>query len=76
LVPDVYSASDRSKYGAHDSLVVKALCCKPEGRRFETRWGEWIFFNLANPPGRTRPYGLFSLWQKWLPEAEKYIYGE
>jgi hypothetical protein len=24
------------------TLVVKALCCKPEGRRFETGWGEWI----------------------------------
>jgi hypothetical protein len=25
--------------------VVKALCYKPEGRGFETRWGEWIFSN-------------------------------
>jgi hypothetical protein len=25
------------------SVVVKALCCKQEGRGFETRWGEWIF---------------------------------
>jgi hypothetical protein len=25
------------------SVVVKALCYKPEGRGFETRWGEWIF---------------------------------
>jgi hypothetical protein len=24
-------------------IVVKALCCKPEGRGFETRWGEWIY---------------------------------
>jgi hypothetical protein len=24
------------------SVVVKALCYKPEGRRFETRWGELI----------------------------------
>jgi hypothetical protein len=23
-------------------VVVKALCNKPEGRGYETRWGEWI----------------------------------
>jgi hypothetical protein len=23
--------------GAHSSVVVKALCCKPEGRRFKSR---------------------------------------
>jgi hypothetical protein len=26
----------------HGSIVVKALCYKPEGRGFETRWGEWF----------------------------------
>jgi hypothetical protein len=30
-------------YGARGSLVVKALSYRPEGRGFETRWGEWIF---------------------------------
>jgi hypothetical protein len=30
-------------FATHSSVVVKALCSKPEGRRFETRWGEWIF---------------------------------
>jgi hypothetical protein len=24
------------------SFVVRALCYKPEGRGFETRWGEWM----------------------------------
>jgi hypothetical protein len=24
------------------TLLVKTLCCKPEGRGFETVWGEWI----------------------------------
>jgi hypothetical protein len=38
--------------GAHGSVVIKALCYKPEGRRFDTRWGE--FLNLPNPSGRTR----------------------
>jgi hypothetical protein len=32
------------------SVVVKALCCKPEGRGFEIRWGEWICsINLILP---------------------------
>jgi hypothetical protein len=24
-------------------LLVEALCYKPEGRGFESRWGHWIF---------------------------------
>jgi hypothetical protein len=24
------------------------------------QWGEYIFFNLRNPSGRTRPWGLLS----------------
>jgi hypothetical protein len=39
--------------------VVKALCCKPEDRGFQTRWSEWFFFNLPNPSGRTYP-GVYS----------------
>jgi hypothetical protein len=46
----------RGRWGTRGSLVVKALGCKPEGRRFETRWGE--MFNLPNPSGRTRPWGF------------------
>jgi hypothetical protein len=41
------------------SVVVKALCYKPEGRRFEIRWGE--FLNLPNLSGLSRPWGLLSL---------------
>jgi hypothetical protein len=44
---------------AHGSVVVKALCYKPDGRGFDTRWGD--FLNLPNPSGRTRPWGLLSL---------------
>jgi hypothetical protein len=51
----------QSLYGTRGSVVVKALCCKPEGRGFETRLGECISFNLPNPSGRTRPWGLLSL---------------
>jgi hypothetical protein len=40
---------------ARCSVVVKALCYKPEGRGVETR-GEHIFFNLPNPSGLTRPW--------------------
>jgi hypothetical protein len=47
--------------GAWGSVVAKALCYKPEGRWFQTRWGECIFFNVHNPSGLTRPWGLLSL---------------
>jgi hypothetical protein len=49
------------------SVVVKALCYKPEGRGFDTRWGN--FLNLPNPSGRTSRWGLLSLWHKWVPET-------
>jgi hypothetical protein len=42
--------------GARGSVVVKALCYKPEGRGFYTRWGKYL--NLPNLSGRTRPWGL------------------
>jgi hypothetical protein len=45
--------------GARGSAVFKALCCKPEGRGFETRLEE--FLNVSNPSGRSRPWGLLSL---------------
>jgi hypothetical protein len=38
--------------------VVKALGYKPEGRVFETQWGEML--NLPNTSDRTRPWGLLS----------------
>jgi hypothetical protein len=44
---------------ARGSVVVKALCYKPEGRGFDFRWSE--FLNLPNSSGRTRPWGLLSL---------------
>jgi hypothetical protein len=30
--------------GARGSVVVKALCCKPEGRGFDTRQGDFLKF--------------------------------
>jgi hypothetical protein len=44
--------------GACGSVVAKALCYKPEGRGFDTQWGE--FLNLPNPSSRIRPWGLLS----------------
>jgi hypothetical protein len=62
------SPSTAIMYGT-GSLMVKALGCKPGGPGFETRWGEIL--NLPNPSCRTRPWGLFNLWQKWVPETLK-----
>jgi hypothetical protein len=31
------------------------------------------FFILPNPSGRTRSWGLLSLWQKWVPEQKKFL---
>jgi hypothetical protein len=33
-----------------------------------------FFFNLPNPSGRTRPWGLLSLYQRWVPGAEKWCF--
>jgi hypothetical protein len=49
--------------------VIKAQCKTPEGRGFDSGWGE--FLNLPNPSGRTSSWGLLSLYQKWVPEALK-----
>jgi hypothetical protein len=57
------------KWGAHGSLVVKALGYKPEGGGFETWWSEVL--NLHNPSCHTRPWGLLSLEQKWALETLK-----
>jgi hypothetical protein len=49
----------RLHVGARGSVVVKALCYKPEGRGFDSRGGK--FLNLPNLSGRIRPWGLLSL---------------
>jgi hypothetical protein len=54
-----FVAANIWRAGARCSIVVKVLCYKPEGRWFDTRWGE--FLNLPNPSGRTRLWGLLSL---------------
>jgi hypothetical protein len=37
-----FSTCSHHVSGARGSVVVKTLCYKPEGRGFETRWGEWF----------------------------------
>jgi hypothetical protein len=46
-------------FGARAGVVVKAVCYKPEGRGFDTEWGE--FLNLSNTSGRIGPLGSLSL---------------
>jgi hypothetical protein len=65
-----FSARANSTWGAaqHTQPVLfpamgEALCYKPEGRGFK-----WIFY-LPNSSGRTKPWSLLSLQQKWVPEA-------
>jgi hypothetical protein len=41
----MYSLLHTSFCGTRGSVVVKALCYKPEGRGFETRWGEWFLLS-------------------------------
>jgi hypothetical protein len=47
LFSDGHHLFQESLTGERGSVVTKALCYKPEGRGFDTRWGE--FLNLPNP---------------------------
>jgi hypothetical protein len=58
------------------TVQVRGLRYKPCGPGFDFRWGSWIFFSLPNPSDHTRPWGLLSLQQKWVPEAEKLCFWE
>jgi hypothetical protein len=42
--------------GAPVAQSVEALCYKPEGRGFDSRWCQWIFY-WHNPVGRTMALG-------------------
>jgi hypothetical protein len=44
----------RCSIGLYEITVVRALGYKPEGRVFETRWGEIL--NFPNRSGHTRPW--------------------
>jgi hypothetical protein len=66
-----------SRQLSHSCVRVshQALCYKSEGRGLESRWGEWISFNLPNPSGRTRPWGLLSSKTKEY-QKQKYVFGK
>jgi hypothetical protein len=44
---------------ARSSIVVKAICYKPEGRGFETWWGEWFLSIYLIRPATLGP-GVYS----------------
>jgi hypothetical protein len=55
--------------GPRGSVVVEALCCKSEGRGFESRFGHLFFFLVyLILPAAQWPRGSLSLLQKWVPE--------
>jgi hypothetical protein len=45
--------------GAPGMVVVEAICYKPEGGRFETRWSNWFFFFILPEPSGRNKYFLF-----------------
>jgi hypothetical protein len=53
LLPSSYIFVPITHEGAYDSVVVAALCCKPEDCGFETWWGEClsIYQILPAAPG-------------------------
>jgi hypothetical protein len=59
LVEGEFLSSIYFMEGAYRSIVVKALCYKPEGRGFETRWGEWFLSNYLILPAALGP-GVYS----------------
>jgi hypothetical protein len=54
--------------------MVEALCYKAEGRRLETRWGEWIISIYLNLPAPLGP-GVYSA-SICLPETQVKIFLE
>jgi hypothetical protein len=52
-------------------VVVTELCYKPEGRRFETRCGEWISLTYLMVPAALGS-GVYSASKTHEAEAEKY----
>jgi hypothetical protein len=69
---------NRGKWGggARGIIVVKALCYKPEGRGFETRWGEWCLSIYLILPVALGP-GVYSASNRNEYQTHKNnVYGE
>jgi hypothetical protein len=59
-----------------DSVVVKALCYKPESRGFKTHWGEWIVSFYLILPAPLGP-GVYSASNRnEYQRQEKIVSGE
>jgi hypothetical protein len=61
----------RCYVGACGSVVVKALCYKPEGRGFETLWDELIFSIYLILPAALGPGVYSACIRKRVTELEK-----
>jgi hypothetical protein len=48
-------------WGHAVAWLVEALCYKPKGRRFHSRWGHWIFSIYLILPAALLPCGWLSL---------------
>jgi hypothetical protein len=46
--------------------MVEVLCYKLEGYGFDCWWGRWILWIYLVLPATLWPWGLLSLWQKWI----------
>jgi hypothetical protein len=61
--------------GERGSIVVKALCYKPQGRRFETRWSQWTFSIYLILPAALGP-GVYSAFNKNEYQKQKKMFVE
>jgi hypothetical protein len=56
-----YLTIEINKRGARGGVVDEALCYNPEGREVRDPVRSLNVFNLPNPSGRTKPWGLLNL---------------
>jgi hypothetical protein len=54
-------------------VLVKALCYKPEGREFQTRWGGWIFSIYLILPVALGPGGFSTFNRNEYQKQKNYI---